>query len=52
MLSFCHEHFVFGPVACGILVPCPGIEPMPPALDAQNLNHWIAREVSAISTEV
>ena len=31
--------------ACGILVPQPGIEPMPPALEAQSLNHWSAREV-------
>ena len=22
-----------------------GIEPMPPAVEAQNLNHWTAREV-------
>ena len=32
-------------VAGGILVPHPGIEPMPPALGAQSLNHWTAREV-------
>ena len=32
-------------VACKILVPWPGIEPMPPALEAQSLNHWTAREV-------
>ena len=32
-------------MACGILVPEPGIEPMPPAADVQSLNHWIAREV-------
>ena len=25
--------------ACGILVPRPGIEPGPPAVEAQNLNH-------------
>ena len=31
--------------ACGILVPRPGIEPTPPALEAQSLNHWTAREV-------
>ena len=30
---------------CGILAPRPGIEPMPPALEAQGLNHWITREV-------
>lgn len=27
------------------LVPRPRIEPMTPALEAQNLNHWTAREV-------
>ena len=30
---------------CGISVPQPGVEPTPPALEARNLNHWIAREV-------
>ena len=28
-----------------ILVPWPGIKPMPPALEAQHLNHWTTREV-------
>ena len=32
-------------MACGILIPQPGIEPTPPALEAWNLNHWTAREV-------
>lgn len=27
--------------ACGILVLRPGTEPMPPALEMQDLNHWI-----------
>ena len=31
-------------VACGILFPRPGIEPSPPAVEVQSLNHWIARE--------
>ena len=31
-------------VACGILVPRPGIVPMPPAVEAQSPNHWTARE--------
>ena len=31
--------------ACGILVPLPGIEPAPPAVEAWSLNHWTAREV-------
>ena len=26
-----------------ILVPQPGIEPTPPAVQAQSLNHWAAR---------
>ena len=30
--------------ACGILVPRPGIEPMPLALEAQSLNHEATRE--------
>ena len=30
---------------CGILVPGPGIEPAPPAVEARGLNHWTAREV-------
>ena len=32
-------------VACRMLVPQPGIEPSPPAVEAQNLNHWTARKV-------
>ena len=31
--------------ACGILVPCPEIEPLPPALEAPSLKHWTSREV-------
>ena len=37
-----------GQAACGILVPRSGIEPMPPALEAQNLNHWTTREVPCL----
>ena len=39
--------FLFWPccAACRILVPRPGIEPMLPAVEAQILNHWTAREV-------
>ena len=33
------------PTACGILVPQPGIRPVPPALEAQSLSHWTARKV-------
>ena len=32
-------------VARGILIPQARIEPVPPALEAQSLNHWRAREV-------
>ena len=32
-------------VVCGISVPRPGIEPVPPAVEAQSLNHWTARKV-------
>ena len=31
-------------VTCGILISQPGKEPMPPALEAQSLNHWTAQE--------
>ena len=38
--------FFFRPrrVACVILVARPGIEPAPPVVDVQSLNHWTARE--------
>ena len=38
--------FIFCPkcTACGILVPQPGIEPAPPAWEAQSLNHWTTTE--------
>ena len=29
--------------ACGILVPWPGIKPVPPAVEAQSANHWTAK---------
>ena len=35
-------------MACGI-DPSPGTEPMFPAVDAQSLNHWTAREVSKLN---
>ena len=31
-------------MACGILVPRPGIEPVPSAVTAQSPNYWSARE--------
>ena len=39
------ELFFFFPLACGILVPWPGIEPGLPAVEVRSLNHWTAREV-------
>jgi len=32
-------------MVCGILVPQPGIEPMPSAVEAWMLNHWTTRVV-------
>ena len=29
-----------------LLVPRPGKEPVPPAVEAQYVNHWTARQVS------
>ena len=37
--------FFFGSGVCRILVPWPGIKPVPPAAEAWSLNHWTAREV-------
>ena len=39
------ESFFFGHVACRILVPSPGTEPMPPAMEAWSLTYWTAKEV-------
>ena len=35
----------WGGLACGILVPQPGIEPGPTAVEARSPNHWTTREV-------
>ena len=32
-------------VVCGILVPQPGIEPLPLTVETQSLNHWTTREI-------
>ena len=39
--------FIFGPrhMSCWILVPWPGIEPVPPALEEQSPNYWTAQEI-------
>ena len=34
--------------ACGILVPRPGIEPMPPVVGSRSLNRWTSGEVSVL----
>ena len=39
-LGFCPTNTV-----CGILVPGPEIESVPPTVEAQVLNHWTTREV-------
>ena len=36
--------FCFGHAACKILVPPPGIEPVPPAVEVRSPNHWTTRE--------
>ena len=43
--------FFFWPrcTACRILVPRPGIEPGPPAVEAPSPNHWTAREFPLLS---
>ena len=45
-VRLCCFFFFFLPhhTACGILVPWPGIKPMPPALEVWSLNHWTARD--------
>ena len=37
--------FFFSHMTYGILVPQPGIKPVPCAVEAWSLNHWITREV-------
>ena len=32
-------------MACGILVPSPGMEPASPAVDVWSVNHWASREI-------
>ena len=46
--------FFFCPLgsAFGILDPQPGIKPVAPAVEAQSLNHWTAREVPAKGLEL
>ena len=38
--------FIYWPyMVCGILVPEPGIQPAPPALERQGLSYWTTKEV-------
>lgn len=36
--------------ACGLLAPGPGIESVPPTLEARGINHWTAREVPVVTS--
>ena len=45
LFFFCTFRFWPCRDACGILVPRPGMEPAPPAVEARGLNHWTTREV-------
>ena len=42
---FLNQVFFFFITSCGILLPWPGMESVPPTMDAENLNHWTAREI-------
>ena len=44
-ISFSFFFFWQCHVACGILFPWPGIEPISPALALQSLNHWTTSDV-------
>ena len=49
--KFTRECFIINFLALrcvGLLVPPPGIEPMPSALEACSLNHWTTREVPEV----
>ena len=39
-------------MVCGTSVPGPGIELMPPSLEAGSLNHWAAREAPVVFISV
>ena len=48
---FCPPLLFFWPcyVACKIFVPQAGIKPVPPALGARSVNHWMDREVPSFA---
>ena len=43
--SFFFFFFLLCHIACRLLVPRPGIKPMPSAVEVRSLNHWTTREV-------
>ena len=54
-LMLCEFYFYFylfiywqSCAACGILVPQPETEPVPPAVDVRGPNHWTAKEFSTL----
>ena len=51
---FFHRFFFFRLcyAARGILIPPPGIELRPPALEAQSLNHWTTRKVPQMLSSI
>ena len=53
LLNLEKNFFFFSLLCLGalrILVPRPGMEPMPPALGAWSLNHWTTREVPILTS--
>ena len=44
-LSQMNIYFCLCPATYGILVPWPGLEPVPPGLGEQSLGHWTTKEV-------
>ena len=50
---FCFFFFLATPqMVCGILVHQPGIEQVPPPVEAWSLNHWTVRGVATPEAEV
>ena len=47
-LSLSLSFFFFGCMACGMLVPWPGIKPVPTAMKAWSPNHWTIRKAPTI----
>ena len=52
-ISFLSSFLIFWPccVACGILVPQPGTEPVPPVLGGKGLNPWTTMKVPCLLSE-